>query len=203
MTFSEFDDLNAYLASDPMVQKLRSLIEQLQELGDTVKSDELAGRIKSAREDAIRHLRDRSELFDGDTIAFGKHRFSVNTQDLELTMLRRDDDMVFHLTGTGYYSPVDSADFLATQSYWDQDLVSENDTVYRAEYLAWKIIDAGERGQEGLSPQVLQQADFSEGELLELVRKFAAQRYEEQYGAAFTTPTPLDFTWHIASSLHL
>ena len=181
LTFSELDDLNAYLASDPMVQKLRSLTEQLQELGDTVKADELAGRLKSAREDAVRHLRDRSELFDGDTISFGKHRFSVNTQDLELTMLRRDDNMVFHLTGTGYYGDVDRDDFLATQEYWDQDLVSENNAVYRAEYLAWQIIDASERGVEGLDEKTLQQADFAEGELLELVRRFAAQRYEEQY----------------------
>ena len=181
MTFTELDDLNAYLASDPMVQKLRGLTEQLQELGDTVKADELAGRLKSAREDAVRHLRDRSELFDGDTISFGKHRFSVNTQDLELTMLRRDDNMVFHLTGTGYYGDVDRDDFLATQDYWDQDLISENDAVYRAEYLAWQIIDASERGVEGLDEKVLQQADFAEGELLDLVRRFAAQRYEEQY----------------------
>ena len=180
-SFDDTDELNAYLASDPMVQKLRSLIEQLAELGDTVKADELAGALKSAREDAIRQLRDRTELFDGDAIAFGKHRFSVNRQELDLSMLRRDDEMVFHLAGTSYYAPIDDPAFTATRAYWDQDLVSENDAVYRAEYLAWQLITASERGDEGLSNQQLLQADLGHDDLLQTIRGFAAQRYEEQY----------------------
>ena len=60
----------------------------------------------------MRNLRDKTELFDGDAvIKLGRHKFSVNTQALELTMLPRDEGMAFHLTGTDYYEEVDQRRF--------------------------------------------------------------------------------------------
>lgn len=136
------EQLTTYLATDPMVMELRGLIDDLRELGDVVKADDCAGRLKAAREDAVRHLRDQSELFEGDTIKLGRHRFSVNTQPLDLSMLPRDDGMVFHLTGTDYYEPVTDPDFLATRPLWDMRLPSEDASVYRGEYLAWSVLQA-------------------------------------------------------------
>ncbi|MCA9564189.1 MAG: DNA repair ATPase, partial [Myxococcales bacterium] len=131
--FKQEDELNAFFASDPMVMKLRQLTEQLVELGDSVKSDELQAQLKSAKQTALRGLRDRVDLFEdgGNLIKMGAHRFSVNSQPLEMTMVPRDDGMAFHLTGTNFYQSVDNPEFLATQALWSQQLVSENDSVYR------------------------------------------------------------------------
>ncbi len=145
------DEINAYFAADAMVMKLRQLGEQLGELGDSVKSDELLSRLKSARQDALRALRDKLDLYEtGDgganLIKLGRHRFSVNTQPLELTMVRRDDGMALHLGGTDFYERIDDPEFAATKRFWDQDLVSESKAVYRGEYLAACVLFAAERG---------------------------------------------------------
>lgn len=55
-TFKTEEELNSWFAADPMVMKLRQLAEQLLGLGDSVKSDELQSRLKSARQDALRGL---------------------------------------------------------------------------------------------------------------------------------------------------
>ena len=73
----------------------RQLGEQLVSLGDSVKADEVLARLKNAQQDGLRGLRDRLDLYeDGATIIkFGRHRFSVNTQPLELTMVPRGEGM--------------------------------------------------------------------------------------------------------------
>ena len=53
------DEVNTYFASDPMVAKLRSLASELRELGDQVHAEELEGRVKAARQEAGRALRER------------------------------------------------------------------------------------------------------------------------------------------------
>src|SRR5690606_1145011 len=58
------DELNAYFASDAMVMKARQLCEQLTELGDSVKADAFLAKLASARQDALRGLRDKLELFE-------------------------------------------------------------------------------------------------------------------------------------------
>ena len=79
------NDINAYFASDLMIEKIRDLVDQLRDLEDTVKVDDVQSRLKSIREDAVRQLKDRKELFvDGENvIKFGKHHFSVNVQALD------------------------------------------------------------------------------------------------------------------------
>ncbi len=181
--FDSDDQLNAYFASDPMLVKLRDLIERLKELEESVKADELDSRLKSARQDALRLMRDRSELFEegATVIRFGHHRFSVNTQPLELTMLPHGEAMAFNLTGTDFYQPVDSEAFNQTQEFWDQTLVSENSLVCRAEYLAASMLQDAEAQQKDLTLEGLIHADLGEGGLLEVVRQYAASRYDEGY----------------------
>lgn len=186
--FKGADELNAYFASDPMVHKLTSLSEQLLSLGDSVKGDEVASKLKSARQEALRGLRDRLELYDdsGDTggpvIKMGTHRFNVNTQALELTMVPRGGVMMAHLTGTDFHEPITDARFLATKEYWDQNLVSENRRVYRGEYLAASVLFAAQERRDGLSLEVLHEAEREQAdELLQIVRRVAGERYDEGY----------------------
>ncbi|MBX3251184.1 MAG: DNA repair ATPase [Myxococcales bacterium] len=181
-TFKAPDELHAYFASDPMVTKLRQIGAQLRELGDSVKSDEVDARMKSARQDALRALRDQVDLFEeGDLIRLGKHRFSVNTQPLELTMVPRGDRMAIHLTGTDFYELVDDPELEATRPYWSQELVSETPTVYRAEYLATGILFDAEENRDGLTIEALHEAQRTEGGLAEVVRRVASTRYDEGY----------------------
>ncbi|RMH19017.1 MAG: AAA family ATPase [Acidobacteria bacterium] len=185
--FEDDDELNAYFAGDAMVAKARDVAAELRQLGDSVKADELESRLKAAREDAVRGLRDRRDLFEAgaEVIKLGRHRFSVNVRPLELTMVPRGDGdelhMAFHLTGTDFYQPVADPSFDDTRPYWDQLLVSETAEVYRGEYLAYAMLIAAEEERDGLSIDALRQAALAEGELLERVRAFAAERYDEGY----------------------
>jgi len=65
-----------------MVQKLSELSGQLRALGDSVRADELDSKLKSAKQNALRSLRDKTDLLedDGNVIRFGQHRFTVNTR---------------------------------------------------------------------------------------------------------------------------
>lgn len=179
-TFSEVEELNAWFASDPMVMKLRQLADQLADLGDTVKQDELLARLKSSKQDALRGLRDKLELFaDGDDlISLGKHKFTVNTQPLDLTAVPRDEGLALHLTGTDLYLPVTDEAFLQTRPYWGQTVISETDQVYRGEYLAATILRQTE-ATEGL--ETLTRLAATPDQLLARVREIAVSRYEEGY----------------------
>ena len=188
-TLGSVDDLNTYFVGDAMVAKVRDLARQLREIKDSVKADELESRLKAAREDAGRSLRDRQDIFEegAEIIKLGRHRFSVNTQAFDLTMVPRLGDegetaMAFHLTGTDFYEMVADPEFLATRDYWDQLIVSESPQVYRGEYLAASILFAAEVGQEGLDLESLHTAVVGgQDEVLAVVRRFAAERYDEGY----------------------
>lgn len=182
-SFKDADELNAYFASDPMVLKVRDLAERISDLGDSVKADEVQSQIKSARQDALRGLRDRLDLFEdgANLIKFGQHRFSVNTQPLELGILPHDDGMALSLSGTDFQEPITDEQFLGTRPFWSQQLVSETEEVYRGEYLAASLLFAAERGEGGFSMDGLRQAGLEPDGLLGLVRKYAADRYQEGY----------------------
>ncbi|GAL04638.1 hypothetical protein JCM19237_1310 [Photobacterium aphoticum] len=61
----------------------------------------------------------------------------MNKQALDLTMVTHDDALSLHISGTEFYQPVESAEFLALQDMAALDVASESPTVYRAEYLAY------------------------------------------------------------------
>ena len=164
-SFAKPEEVHAWLAGDAMVAKLRDLIDELRKLGDSVRADELSTRLKTVQQDSLKQIRDKSEIFvGGDLIQLGKHQFSVNKQPLELTILPREGTLAFHLTGTRFFEKVDSAELETQRAVWDQAVVSENVEVYRAEFLAWKLLT----GLTGVT------------ELTE-VSAFMAQRYEEGY----------------------
>ena len=182
-SFETEDELNAYFAADTMIMKLRQLAEQLLALEDSVKADELESRLKTARQDAVRGLRDKVDLFVGgaNVVKLGRHHFNINTQPLELTMVPHDGGMALHLTGTNFFEPLRDEAFLQTKPFWDQHLVSETPEVYRGEFLAASLLFAAEEGREGLSIKQLQEAKLTDAGLLSAVRAYSAERYDEGY----------------------
>jgi hypothetical protein len=147
-TMATRDELNAYLAADPLVGKARALIANLAALGSTVAAGDAEGRLASARDAGLRRLRDRNELFDdAGAVKLGRHRFAANATPLELTLLPRTTSegapaLVFHLTGTEYERPVHDAALAGTEAFWSLTSVAETPTVARAEYLAWLVAAA-------------------------------------------------------------
>lgn len=148
-TFASREEILSFFASDLMIDKIRQLVQELKTLQDVSKAENLENLLKKSQEDALRVLRDKNDLFvDGENIiALGKHKFAVNNQSLSLTLLRRNDELYFHLTGTSFYQKVQTEEINRFQDIWDQELVSENKEVYRAEYLAYKAFLAS-KGQQ-------------------------------------------------------
>ncbi|MGC1214092.1 MAG: DNA repair ATPase, partial [Micromonospora sp.] len=182
-TLNSLDEINTYFAADPMVGKLRAVVEELRGLGDPVRAEELDGRIRAARQEAGRGLRDRLDLYadGGETIRLGRHRFAVNTQPIDVTVVPHDGGMAVAVTGTDYRAPVRDEEFARTRRFWDQLLVSESPQVYRAEYLATAILAAAEAGRDGLTLDALRAAAADSADLRDLVRRFAEARYDEGY----------------------
>ncbi|MFJ4342752.1 DNA repair ATPase [Streptomyces sp. NPDC088915] len=170
-TLTDLDEVHTYFASDPMVAKVRRTAADLRALDDRVRAEELEGRLGAARQEAGRALRDRTELFSdgGDTVRLGRHRFAVNRQAPELTLVPYGDTLALALTGTDYRAPVTDPDFAATRPFWDRTLPSESPAVYRAEHLAARLL--AEHGADGLS----------DADLPALTRSAAEASYDEGY----------------------
>ncbi|HET9960337.1 MAG TPA: DNA repair ATPase [Polyangiaceae bacterium] len=179
---ASLDELNAYFATDSMVQKVRELGTELANLGEGVHAEEVEAKLKACRQNAQRTLRDRTDLFDpnANLIRFGQYQFQVNTQALELSLIARNGELHAHLTGTDFYEPVSHAALESYRELWDQELVSESARVYRGEFLAVSLLRDAEQRVSGLSMDRLMQA-HAEGTLLELVREWAAPRLDEGY----------------------
>src|SRR5690606_37507422 len=101
------------------------------------------GQLKAAQDTALRTVRDKADIFEdgGAVIRLGKHKFSVNQQELDLTLIPRDDHVLLHLTGTQYYERLDEPELDRLRGYWNMSQPSESDKVYRAEYLAALVIE--------------------------------------------------------------
>lgn len=141
MSFNSIEEINGYFASDLMISKLRDLVQQLHDLEDVGKAESIQTELKSAKEDAFRKLKDKQELYeDGENIIkLGKHKFAVNKQNLDLTIVFKDEKLNYHLTGTDFYQPLKNDILNSGKKFWNQDLVSENDQIYRGSFLAYKI----------------------------------------------------------------
>ena len=181
-------DINGYFAADMLVEKVRQTVQDLLALGDTVKADDLQSRLKTVKEDAVRQLKDRAELFadGGQALKFGSYTFTVNTQPLDLTLVLRDGELHYHLTGTNFFQKLTDPALLAARPVWDQPVASENADVYRAEYLAWLLLQAAEhpRPAQADQPAVLgieELARLTPEELTAYVQQHMAPRYAEGY----------------------
>lgn len=182
-SFADVDQLNTYFASDPMVLKVGDLCAQLRNINDPLKADDLEAQLKAAKEQGIRSLRDKQDIFEdgGAVIKLGKHKFSVNTQGLDLTLLPKEDGLYRHLVGTDFFEAVDDPQLNELKAYWQQNLISENDQVSRTEYLAAIIIRDAEQQTNGLTLTTLYEWLNDSTALSSLVRQYMTQRYQEGY----------------------
>lgn len=199
--FTEEDALNTYFASDGLVQKVRHMAKELQSMGFSVKADDIDARLKAIQIESYKSLKDKSDLFEdgGQIIKLGKHRFSVNTQPLDLTLLSRQQSdgkrvLNLHLTGTDYYEVLDNAELNALRPYWEMNIASESDKVYRAEYLAYSIIESAKNSRDNLTEAWLYRAYDetantlnidgnidNDSALAKLVKSYATPRYQLGY----------------------
>ena len=187
-SLNEVEAIHSYFATDPMIEKVRDLIGQLHKLGDSVKADDLQTRVKTLREDGVRQLKDKKDLYvEGENvIRFGKNSFNVNTQPLEMTIVPHEDAMAFHLTGTKFYEPITDPAFLATRDAWDLEVPSESPRVARAEYLAWQFLLSSDLRPSTFRPSDsppsdLRPLDLQTFDLLPAVQTFMQPRYAEGY----------------------
>ncbi len=183
--FESVTEINGYFAADAMIAKVRDIVSELMEMGDTIKSEDIQSRLKSINEEAIRQLKDKSELFaDGkNLINFGKFQFTVNTQPMDLSIVRKGDRMFYHLSGTNFYEEIIDEQFLSTKEVWDQEYVSENKRVYRSEYLAYNLYQRlleEDTDDENIT-SIKDFVEASEEEMAAFVGKHAAQKFNEGY----------------------
>ena len=171
------EELHAFFASDVMVARLRSMAGELRELGAAMEADDCLGQLKAAQDNALRSVRDKADIFEdgGAVIRLGKHKFSVNQQELGLTLIPRDDHVLLHLTGTQYYERLDEPELNRLRGYWGMSQPSESDRVYRAEYLAALVIEEFRKTTD--VPVNVANVD----ELTGFIRDFASPRYREGY----------------------
>ncbi|TJZ60572.1 AAA family ATPase [Sphingobacterium olei] len=184
-TLASREEILSFYASDLMIDKVRQLVGELKTLDDVSKAENLENQLKKSQEDALRVLRDKTELYvDGENIiALGKHKFAVNNQSLSLTLLRRNDELYYHLTGTSFYQKVADSKITAYKDIWEQELVSENTEVYRAEYLAYKTFIASQ-----------QQKNFD-------AEQFITQNVEQNYSESYVKGVHNFDALHIYKSL--
>lgn len=174
LTYNSVDDINGYFASDLMISKLRDLVQQLKALDDTGKAETIETQLKSAREDALRKLKDKHELYeDGENIIrLGKHKFAVNKQQLDLTIVLKDGELNYHLTGTDFYQKLPATNFEPFKKYWNQDLISENNEIYRSSFLAYKLFKSQDPAQLYLK---------TDESLMDLIKEETSKNYSEGY----------------------
>lgn len=176
LRLADAEALRAYLVSDPMVDKVRQLADQLRMLGDTVRMDDVLSKLKAVSDDSLRQVRDRNELFTGDAgqIKLGRHQFSVNRHPIEMTTVVRDGELQLHLTGTQFYQPMRDAALEQSRDLWQQLLPSEADELYRAEFLAAVLYDQ-------LRSSAAQFLALTPEQRIEQVRNAMQGRHDEGY----------------------
>ncbi|NJQ04637.1 DNA repair ATPase [Streptomyces lonarensis] len=173
-SLGSLDEINAYFATDPLVERVRGAAAELRSTGETVRAEELEGRVKALRQEAGRALRDRADLYGADgSVRLGRHRFGVNTQPIDLTLVPQDGALAFAVTGTDYRARVTDPAFAATAEFWDQPLASESPEVYRAEHLAATVLAETDPARLATAA--------ADDQLIALVREFAGAAYDEGY----------------------
>ena len=181
--FTDATELNAFFVADALTVKIREITERLRELHDNVKADDIESRFQGAKDQAVRALRDKSEIFEsgGNVIRLGRHRFSVNTQEPDLTILPREDYLYLQLTGTDFQERLEDEALARFKPYWNMLLESESAEVYRGEYLANSIMLAAQQHTDNFTYAELTSSVNHPELITKLVRDFAAARYRESY----------------------
>lgn len=173
-TFKNNEAINGYFASDLMVTKIQDIVSKLKDINEIGKAESIESNLKVTKEEAIRKLKDKQDLYeDGENvIKLGKHKFGVNKQPLDLNIVVKNDQLFYHLSGTDFYELIEDVEINESKHIWDQELISENKEVYRAEYLAYKLYN--EIGIDDLSA-------LADDKLKDLIKQKSGENYTEGY----------------------
>jgi len=176
-TYKEESDLNGYFATNLMVSKLRDLIRQITSLNDSVRSEELEGKLKVLQENAFKQLKDKKELYsEGNTITLGRHNFATTLQDPDIVIIYRNEKPYYHLTGTKFFQEIDKGQLSEFQEFWSQEFPSENKEIYRAEFLAWQFLS------KILQENTIEKyQNLPDEKLLSEIQEFMTSRFQEGY----------------------
>lgn len=176
-SFKQVNEINGYFASDLMIERVRETIGQLETLGDSVKAEDVKTQLKTLQQDSIRQLKDRQALYeDSDNIIrFGDHRFSVNQQTIEGTIVQRNGKMLYHLAGTGFFEEIAGTELLSDEAIRSLQVVSESGNVYRAEYLAYLMF--GQLQNEDRNAVL----NETHAQTVKRVQAFMGPRFDEGY----------------------
>lgn len=177
----DIDQLNAFFVTDLQVLKVHELGERLLDLQESVKADDLQARLKAAQDHALRAMRDKTELIEGDgrLLRLGpRHRFSINTQALDLTLLPRGDELWLHITGTDFFECLrdDAVDVL--RPCFQAGVESESASLYRSVFLAWQVLESAMQEGSDIAGRLLNM-DFAA--LQQYVRSFSTPLYRQGY----------------------
>lgn len=175
------DDLNSYFATDSMILKINSFIDEIKKLGDNTKSEELFSKLKNIKDSSFRMLRDSLDIFEdnGNVMKMGKHKFGVNKNSVELTIIPKDNDLYSHLTTTSFYEKINNPELESLKPYWDYEVISESPTVYRSEFLAYCILEEAEKNQKFNYDTI--KKHIKDNTLLTLVQEYSNTLYKEGY----------------------
>ena len=182
--FTEAKEMNAFFAADSLINKVRDIIKQLNELNSSVKAEDIDAKLKAIKAQGLRSLRDKSDLFEdgGNVIKLGpRHKFSVNKQALDLSVLAKDEKMYIRLAGTDYEQLLVNEQLNNLKPYWNIHLPSESEKLYRSEFLAYSILQSANENKNNLNWQVLRPIMGNDEQLTKLVSEFASTRYKEGY----------------------
>lgn len=178
--FNEVAEVHTFFASDAMVAKVRSLAIQLKELNAPLEADDLESQLQAAQDSAQRIVRDRADIYEegGAVIKLGpKHRFSVNRQEPALTLVPASDGLRLHISGTQFYETVKDDRLTNFDDCWELHTPAEAPDVCKAEYLAYRFIEAVNNGNAEPNP-----SGWDDTEALgKAVRQFAGPRYRDGY----------------------
>lgn len=178
--FKTVAEINGFFASDLMVQKVRELIDEMRAMEEPVRADDVQSKLKTAREEAVRQLKDKQDLFvDGqNVIKLGRHHFSVNTQAIDVTLLPRDGAQTLHVGGTQFSEVIQDPELDALKDVWELSGVSESNGVYRGEYLAFEVLQSLGKNDR---PKISEAVALDDGALLAIIQSEMGDRLDEGY----------------------
>jgi len=137
---SDEAEIAAFFATDQMVNRVRGIADQLDELGESGQGAELRNELKTTAEEARRTVRDRTDLVAEDgSLAFGTFRFAPNSQPFEVVMSPAAAGIDVAVTGTDLRIGV-AEELSKFGDLLDRSYPSETRDVARAEYLAWAVL---------------------------------------------------------------
>ena len=180
--------ISTFFVTDSMVTRLQTVADEMAKLGETVKAEDLRGQLKKIRQDALRQLKDKQDLFQlgENIITLGQHSFQVSDLSVDLSIIERSDGPNIHISSTDFFQAIPEGSLNSSKTLSQQTVVSETKKVYRSVYLAYYYVQSLYAGERPLNlSQLLSNSsslDGVEDEALEKdILSFMQSRLDEGY----------------------